>query len=143
MSKKNKSFVFLIFSAIIICVFVLFARRNGISTNSRIGAKSTVGEPSRKAEFAYDAHEKRNPFLPLVSQDGRILEPQVSRKRDGEIYLEGVIYDPGGSSYAVINGEIVRPGESTGAYQLIRIGPQKILLSKEGKELEVELRREE
>lgn len=126
-----------------ICVITLLARRGRISTNSRIDVKSAVGKPAREAEFAYDAHEKRNPFLALVSQDGRILEPQVSKKRDGEIYLEGVIYDPGGSSYAVISGEIVRPGESLGAYQLIGIGPQKIILSKEGKEFEVELKREE
>lgn len=143
MSKRNKFFAFLIFSAIILCVYVIYSRMSGISTNTRGSARNSIGEQALEAEFIYDAREKRNPFLPLVSPDGRILEPQVSKKRDGEIYLEGIIYDAGGSSYAVINGEVVRAGESSGTYQLIRIEPQKIIILREGKEMEIELKREE
>ena len=143
MSRRNKFFAFIIFSAILLYVSVIYSQRRGLLTNARGVAKNIIGEPAKEAEFVYDAHEKRNPFLPLVSTDGRILDPQVSKKRDGEIYLEGIIYDSGGSSYAVINGEIVRAGDMAGDCQVIRIDPQGIILSKEGKESRVELKREE
>lgn len=143
MSRRNKFIVFIIFSAIILSVNILYARRRGLSANARAPAKKVEGVPAKEARFIYDAHEKRNPFLALIGSDGRILEPRISKKRDGAIYLEGIIYDAGSSSYAVINGEIVKAGEAAGDYQLIRIEPQKIILSKEGKELEIELNTEE
>lgn len=143
MSRRNKLIAFIIFSAIILSVNIFFARERGIPNDARAPVKRAEGVPAREAEFMYDAHEKRNPFMALLSSDGRILEPRISRKRDGVIDLEGIIYDAGSSSYAVINGEIVKAGEAAGDYQLIRIEPQKIILSKEGKELEVELNTEE
>lgn len=143
MSRRNKFVAFIIFSAIILSVNILYARRRGLSANARAPAKKAEGVPSKEAQFVYDAHDKRNPFLALISTDGRILEPRISKKRDGAINLEGIIYDAGSSSYAVINGEIVKAGEAAGDYQLIRIEPQKIILSKEGKELEIELNTEE
>lgn len=143
MSRRNKFVAFIIFSAIILCVNIFFARGRGLSADARAPAKRAEGVPAKEAEFIYDSHEKRNPFLALIGTDGRILEPRINKKRDGAINLEGIIYDHGSSSYAVINGEVVKVGEAVGDYQLIRIEPQKIILSKEGKELEVELNTEE
>lgn len=143
MSRKNKFFAFVIFSAIIILAYGIYNRKKDLPQKAPAGAKSAIGEPEKKAELIYDAHEKRNPFLPLVSAEGRILAPQASKKRNGEIYAEGIVYDPQGASYAVINGEIVKAGETAGDYQLIRIEPQKIILSKEGKESEIELKKED
>ncbi|TAN59983.1 hypothetical protein EPN16_06145 [bacterium] len=143
MCRRNKFIVIIIFSAIILSVIIFFARGRGLPAGARAPAKRAEGIPVKEAEFIYDAREKRNPFMALIGSDGRILEPRISRKRDGVIDLEGIIYDSGSSSYAVINGEIVKAGEAAGDYQLIRIEPQKIILSKEGKELEVELNTEE
>lgn len=143
MSRKNKFFACVIFSAIIILAYGIYSRKKDLPRKAASGAKSATGEPEKKAEFIYDTHEKRNPFLALVSAEGRILAPQASKKRNGEIYVEGIVYDPRGASYAVINGEVVKAGETAGDYQLIRIEPQKIILIKEGKESEIELKKED
>jgi hypothetical protein len=145
MFKKNKSFMYKAYSAIIIILLSLSACAQEKDKASGVSAKAdAVKKPSpRNADFTYNAQEKRDPFIPLVSAEGLILEPLISKKKAGEVYVEGIIYDPRGGSYAVVNGEIVKSGDAAGDYRIIKIEPQKIILSKDGKDLEIELKREE
>lgn len=140
MPRKNKFFVFVIFSAIIMLIFNSCGQKKGGSAKAQAKANAPARQ-GRGEPFVYNAHEKRNPFAPLVSADGRILEPPAKQKTAGGVYLEGIIYDPAGSSYAVINGEIVKAGEKAGDYQVLRIEPQKIILLKEGQEEALELKK--
>lgn len=143
MPRKNKFFAFIIFSAIIAFTYSACSQNKDRPPKAQAKKKNLRDSSAKSSEFIYDAHEKRNPFVPLVSADGRILEPQASKKTAGEVYIEGIIYDAAGSSYAVINGEIVKAGDNVGNYQVIRIEPQKIIFLQEGKELAIELKKED
>ncbi len=96
---------------------------------------------SAEEGFKYDAKGKRNPFTPLVTSDGRILKLEDEDK--GQIQLEGIIYDKYGSSYAIINGTVVRVGDFIGDYQVLKIEEKRVSFIKEGLVSEIELKKEE
>lgn len=90
-------------------------------------------------KFTYDAQGRRNPFIPLVTADGRLLQLDVEEAK-GDIAIEGIIYDEqGGVSYAIVNGSVVKAGDFVNDAQVLRIEKDKVVLIKEGKELELEL----
>ncbi|MFH1442385.1 MAG: hypothetical protein ABIH18_10160 [Candidatus Omnitrophota bacterium] len=88
--------------------------------------------------FIYDAKGKRNPFIPLVTADGRLLKLDVEETR-GDLAIEGIIYDEQGVSYAIVNGSVVKAGDIINNAQVLKIEKNKVILIKEGKELELEL----
>ena len=85
--------------------------------------------------------DSRDPFITLVTDDGRLLK--FKREAQGPLQLEGIIYDAQGLSYAVVNKEVVRIGDWVGEYQVYKIKENKVIFLKEGKETEVELKKEE
>ncbi len=142
MSKKNKLFAASLFSVIITFAFSGCGKKEDARLRAPENQERSGLSPAAGGEFAYDAAEKRDPFITLVSSDGRVLEPQINRKTD-RLNLEGIMYDPAGFSYAVINAQVLKVGEMAGDYQVIRIEPQKVILIKDGKELEAELKKED
>lgn len=92
-------------------------------------------------EYVYKIQGKRDPFVPLISPSGYLLnlEPQD----DSTLRLEGVMFDPKGDSVAIINGELVRVGETIGDAVLSNIEPDKVTVIKNNEKVEIELRREE
>lgn len=94
-------------------------------------------------EFTYDAKGKRNPFIPLVTPDGRFLKIEERENNQEELLLEGIIYDKYGLSYAIVNGEVVKIGDRLGDYQVLKIEENKIIFLKEGRPFEIELKKEE
>jgi len=100
---------------------------------------------SAQQEFIYDAQGKRNPFIPLVSSDGRYLQldqEQTAQKKE-ELVLEGIIYDKYGISYAVVGGEVVRIGDNIRDYQVLKIEKSKVVFIKDGQLKTVEIIKEE
>jgi hypothetical protein len=95
-----------------------------------------------EGEFVYDEKGKRNPFIPLVTSDGRLLKLDREEGVAG-LAIEGIIYDKNGVSYAVVNGEVVKVGDKISDYQVLRIKQNKVIFIKEGEPLEVELKKEE
>ena len=96
-----------------------------------------AGEP-----FVYDDQGGRNPFIALVTPDGRILN--LENKSDSELILEGIIYDEKGASYAIINQSVVAIGDCIANYQVVGIEKNKVVfLKKSGEKLELELKKEE
>lgn len=93
-------------------------------------------------QFIYDSKNKRDPFVPLVTSDGRLLklEEEVA---SAALLLEGIIYDKNGLSYAIVNGEIVKIGDQVGGYQILKIEKNKVVFIKGGQLTEVELKKEE
>ena len=138
---KNKYFFIAVFFVIIIAVQAASAKENA-AFGKKNGAVKAERVPKER-QFVYDTKEKRDPFVALVTKEGRIIEPPARKRKTDEIYLEGIIYDPKGGSYAVIDGEIWKAGDSIGAATIIRIEPQKIIFLKSDKEFEVELKKEE
>lgn len=93
-------------------------------------------------QFVYDAKERRDPFIPLVTPEGRLLKLEPEEAAKG-LLLEGIIYDKNGLSYAIINGLAVKIGDEVGDYQVLKIEQNKVILIKEGEITEVELKKEE
>lgn len=94
-------------------------------------------------EFKYDSKGKRNPFIPLVTDDGRLLKFEEEEGVSKNLWLEGIIYDKYGLSWACVNGEIVKIGDKIGAYQVLKIEEDKVVFIKDGELLKVELKKEE
>jgi len=86
-------------------------------------------------EFTYDDHNKRDPFIPLVTKDGKIMP---GAKTDSEIeteqiVLEGIIWDPQGNSVAIMNGKLVKEQERVFDFQVLKIKQTGVILQKGGK----------
>lgn len=92
-------------------------------------------------QYTYKYEGKRDPFIPLISSTGYLinLEPE----NNATLRLEGVMYDPQGNSMAIINGELVRVGESIGDAVVSSIEPNKITVIKNNQKEEIELRKGE
>lgn len=94
-------------------------------------------------QFVYDSKGKRNPFIPLVTSDGKLLKLNSEKTNSKGLLLEGIIYDKNGISYAIVNGTIVKTGDLVDdKTQVLKIEKNKVILIKEGNISEVELRKE-
>ncbi|MCM8789698.1 MAG: general secretion pathway protein GspB [Candidatus Omnitrophica bacterium] len=93
-------------------------------------------------EFVYDSKGAYDPFIPLITPDGRLikLNPKGS---SGGLVLEGIMYEKQGDSYAVVNGEILKEGDILGEYQVIKIEQEKVIFSKGAQVIEVKTEEEE
>jgi hypothetical protein len=93
-------------------------------------------------EFIYDAQGKRDPFIPIITPDGRFqkLEPEEV-KVDSALSLEGIIYDKYGISYAIVNGLVVKVGDTVDDYQVLNIEEAKVIFIKEGQITEMDLKK--
>jgi hypothetical protein len=91
--------------------------------------------------FVYDSKGKRNPFIPLVSSEGRLLklDKREISAGTGSLSLEGIIYDKSGRSFAIVNATVVGIGDSVGDYQVLKIYANKVIFIKDGEPLDVEL----
>lgn len=93
--------------------------------------------------FIYDAQGKRNPFIPLVTADGRFLQLEVDQTlKDAGLNLAGIIYDKYGISYAIVNDSVVKIGDYVDDYQVLKIEESKVTFIKEGQIKEVGFKKE-
>lgn len=91
--------------------------------------------------FVYDPKGKRNPFIPLVTLEGRLVKLD-KEESTGDLRIEGIIYDKHGRSFAVVNGSVVAIGDMAGDYQVLKIEESKVIFIKEGQVVEVDLKKE-
>ncbi|MFH1777902.1 MAG: general secretion pathway protein GspB [Candidatus Omnitrophota bacterium] len=86
--------------------------------------------------FRYDRHDRRDPFVPLVTPDGQLLITTTPEEDTSvaDIFLEGIMYDTKGDSVAIINGELLRKGDSYGAVKIKEIRTDKVVIIIDGKE---------
>ena len=78
------------------------------------------------SEFIYDAHKKRDPFIPLIgpgAQGGD--QPDVSLT---SIKLEGIVVDPKQGSFIMVDGETYEEGHSIGPYLIEKIEAKRVIL---------------
>lgn len=92
-------------------------------------------------KFVYDSKGKRDPFIPLVTSEGNIVEIEPEEEIPG-INLEGIIYDPNGESYAIVNKMVVKTQDTIGDYKVFKIESERILLLKDKEIIELRLKKE-
>lgn len=97
----------------------------------------TLGGSLAAEEIAYDAGKRRDPFVPLNAED-------ISSAADASgIKLEGIIYDPGGQSMAILSGKTYQRGQTVGDATVLRIQKNCVVLSVSGEEKTLWIRKEE
>lgn len=91
-------------------------------------------------EFVYNAKGKRNPFIPLVTPEGRLIKlDKQETASTGGLLVEGIIYDKHGRSFAIVNAEVLGVGDMVEEYQVLKIYENKVVFIKDGEPFEVEL----
>jgi hypothetical protein len=94
--------------------------------------------------YIYDAKGKRNPFIPLVTSDGRLLKLDKEAEPQGDLAIEGIIYDQAGRSFAIVNGQVVGVGDTAGNnYQVLKIDCDRVIFIKDGQVRAVDFKNKE
>lgn len=95
-----------------------------------------------ESQFKYDAAGKRNPFIALITSDGRLLNLDTVVTEIG-LVLEGVIFDQEGESFALINGKVFKVGDTIDDYTILDIDKGTVNLLKAGQLYVLETKKEE
>lgn len=104
---------------------------------------SVLAEACLAADFAYESKGRRDPFIPLVTPDGRLLKLDAPADEKTVLAVEGIIYDKEGLSYAMVGGFVLKVGDNLGDYRVLKIEPEKVVFIKDGMIEEVYLKKEE
>ena len=103
------------------------------------GAAELAGTTNKPEAVPYDAKGRRDPFVPLV-KDGRILAMiNETPSRSVAMVLQGVLWDPGGQSIALIGETEAKVGDTINGYQLIEIRRDAVVLSNGGEQVVLQL----
>lgn len=82
-------------------------------------------EPSQS--FHYDAKGRRDPFLPWDGSEAK----SKSEMDTQDLHVEGIIFDQAKGSLAVVNGAVLKEGDSVGLYKVAKIEKEKVLITKD------------
>ena len=74
---------------------------------------------------------KCDPFVPLV-RDGKVIPCEPTRTR---LELTGIVWEPDGTSLALVNGTEVRVGEVVDGYEVIEIRRESVTVVHNGERL--------
>ena len=88
----------------------------------------TIALYAQEKPFIYDSHDKRDPFIPQLSKEGKAIATLDAQKAD-ELRLEGIIWDPKGEPLAVINGNVVGVNDSKYGYTVLEIYADQVKIS--------------
>ena len=89
--------------------------------------------------FIYDDKARRDPFFALVDQNGRYRSGQELAYYSKNLKLSGILWDPRGASSAVINGEVVKLGDSVAGFVLKEVTENSVTVSKDAQEYVIRL----
>jgi hypothetical protein len=92
--------------------------------------------------FEYNAKSKRDPFIPLISETGGYASDAYEASAIEDIRLEGIAWDEVKGSIAIVNGEIVKEGDSLGSMKILKIGKDSVIFDVNGESAKVELNKE-
>lgn len=98
------------------------------------GAMAPIGAALSGA-YVYESQGRRDPFVPLV-RNGRILGRVTAAEALSLLkpVLYGILWAPDGKSIAIINDQEVNVGDTVGSFQVERILPESVILTREGGE---------
>ncbi len=93
-----------------------------------------------REKYSYDVSGKRNPFIPLITADGRLLNLDIVTSPEA-LSLQGIMYDANDISYAIVNNAIVKAGDMVAGSQVLKIEENKVSFVKDGQVSEIELKK--
>jgi len=103
-------------------------------------AQSAVFAKETKSQ--YDHHNRRDPFWRLVTPDGIIVNYD-DELLITDMFLEGIIYDRGKKSLAIINGSVIKVNDKIGLYTVRKITKRKVYLIKGDEKFVLQLKKED
>ena len=93
--------------------------------------------------FKYEAHGKRDPFVPLVGGS----RPTVIKLEDvtsaDDVKVEGIAIGAQGKKVAILNAEVLKEGDKVGEVELIKIEKKSVTILIGGKSYNLYLLGEE
>ena len=92
--------------------------------------------------FPYNDHNRRDPLWRLVSSDGAIINYDTDLLIS-DLTIEGIIYDPHGKSFAIVNGNVVKSNDKIGQYIVKSIEQRRVILTNGHEDFLLELKKEE
>ena len=85
----------------------------------------------------YQSKGKRDPFVRLMTQDGRRIHPPGLDEEEeadfGAVVLQGIVFDVESDSFAIINGEVLREEDEVNGVKIIKIEPTTVTVLVDGK----------
>ena len=75
--------------------------------------------------FVYNDHQKRDPFVPLVSSAGMVVTYDEDLSVN-DLVLEGIVTDPSGNNAAIVNGKVVKIHDHIGPYVVDKIATDHV-----------------
>ena len=90
--------------------------------------------------FTYESKDKRDPFIPLVTKDGKLMPSRSAVGTVGDMVLEGIIYDPKGGSVAILNDMALKENDQLGGITVKKIERDKVILFFKDKEYTLKLK---
>lgn len=84
--------------------------------------------------FVYDSQGVRDPFMPLLTKDGKPITAYAKIGSISDIVIEGILYDPQGESVVIINDLILKQGSSINGITVKSIERNSVVLSFKGED---------
>ena len=101
-----------------------------------------VGMVSAEEAFKYNAKGKRDPFVPLISESGGYASDAYEASAVEDIRLEGIVWDDVKGSIAIINGEIIKEGDTMGSIKVLKINKDNVVFDVGGESIKIDLNKE-
>ncbi len=98
----------------------------------------SASEAFAVSEVLYDSGNRRDPFVSLAGDENTLATGTSSG-----IKLEGIIYDPGERSMAILNGKSYQKGDIVGDATVLKISKDHVVVSVDGEEKTIWIREEE
>ena len=89
--------------------------------------------------FVYDDHGHRDPFAPLVTSYGTMVNYETDYLIT-DLNLEGIMQGADGRNLAIINGHVVKFRDKIGQFSILEIGTESVILEKDQQTFELRLK---
>jgi len=90
-------------------------------------------------EYIYDSRGRRDPFVPLLGVTSSAMGSLDDVMGIDDVNLQGIASDSQGKKAAIINGEMIREGQTIGRVTLKKILHEKIELMIDDEEYEINI----
>ena len=94
---------------------------------------------SHEEPFRYDPASRRDPFVPLVREGKFVPTTPGQTVATAQPTLFGILWDPGGSSIALINDGEYKVGDSVEGYRVKEIRQDAVVLTNGGEPVVLKL----
>ena len=86
-----------------------------------------------EVSFTYK-EDGRDPFIPLVSKDGKLMVTYGAINSINDVILEGILFDSEGESVVIMNDLVLKVNDQVGNIKIKEIKKNEVIISFKGKD---------